>query len=214
MEKQNRIRRHVPGGETASLTHIGFDEALETALRPCEAYDVNRWLFVPNVYCDWRYILGTRGERPLICVGINPSTARPDALDPTLQSVQRIALNNGYDAFLMFNVYAQRATDPRDMDRTFNPAMHAENMKAFAYLLSLSPRPAVWAAWGNIITRRPYLPDCVRDMAARGEAAGAVWLRCGPVSKLGHPHHPLYLRADEPLVPFDLAAYLARLAKK
>lgn len=214
MEKQTRLRRHVPSGETAAPEQIGFDEALALALAPCESYDVNRWLFVPNVYCDWRYILGTRGDKPLICVGINPSTARPDALDPTLQSVQRIALNNGYDSFLMFNVYAQRATDPRDMDRTMNGAMHGENMKAFRYLLSLSPRPAVWAAWGNIITMRSYLPDCVRDMAALAAEREAVWLRCGPVSKKGHPHHPLYLRADEPLIPFDLTEYLAQMAKK
>ena len=80
-------------------------------------YDVSRWLYIPNVYSEYRYILGTRGDRPLICVGINPSTAAPDALDPTLQSVERIARSNGYDSFLMFNVYAQRATRPDDMSR-------------------------------------------------------------------------------------------------
>ena len=100
-----------------------------------------RWLYVPNHYSEYRYILGTRGQRPLICVGINPSTAAPDALDPTLQSAQRIALANGYDSFLMFNVYAQRATRPDDMEPSCNPALHAENRKAFRYLLSLSRAP-------------------------------------------------------------------------
>ncbi len=203
-----RRRRHIPSHDPDGMTGLSFHEALADALRPNGRYDVARWLFVPNEYREWRYILGTRGSRPLICAGINPSTAAPDALDPTLQSVQRIALNNGYDAFLMFNVCAQRATLPKDRDRTLNPALHRENMEAFRYLLSLSPAPAVWAAWGNIITTRPYLTDCVRDMAEAAAAAGAAWLCCGPLSKKGHPHHPLYLKADEPLRPFDMEAWL------
>ena len=109
----------------------------------------------------------------------------------------------------MFNVYAQRATRPDDMERIYNPALHAENRKAFRYLLSLSPSPAVWAAWGNIIEKRDYLTACMRDFAADGEAAGARWFTAGPLLKSGHPHHPLYLRRDTPLVPFDIAAYLA-----
>lgn len=101
---------HIPKGTTDTVPLELFEPALEAALQPSADYDVNRWLYVPHTYSEYRYILGTRGLKPLICVGINPSTAAPDALDPTLQSAQRIALNNGYDSFLMFNVYAQRAT--------------------------------------------------------------------------------------------------------
>ena len=203
------MSRHIPKGATGSLELCLFDQALEEALRPSPDYDVNRWLYVPNIYSEYRYILGTRGRKPLICVGINPSTAAPDALDPTLQSAQRIALSNGYDSFLMFNVYAQRATDPDDMEPSLNSSLHEENQKAFSYLLSLSEVPAVWAAWGNIIEKRPYLMDCVRDFAALAERAGAAWYTAGPPLKSGHPHHPLYLRRDTPLQPFDIAGYLA-----
>lgn len=199
---------HIPQGPTAALDLEPFDEALAEALQPSADYDVTRWLYVPNRYSEYRYILGTRGRHPLICVGINPSTAAPDALDPTLQSAQRIALANGYDSFLMFNVYAQRATRPDDMEPALNPTLHAENRKAFRYLLSLSERPAVWAAWGNIIRKRAYLMDCMRDFAADGEAAGARWFTAGPLLKSGQPHHPLYLRGDTRLVDFDIAAYL------
>ena len=106
---------HIPKGPTAGLELALFEPALQAALQPSPDYDAARWLYVPNTYSEYRYILGTRGKKPLICVGINPSTAAPDALDPTLQSAQRIALANGYDSFLMFNVYAQRATRPDDM---------------------------------------------------------------------------------------------------
>ena len=200
---------HIPKGDTGALALAGFDEALAEALLPSPDYDAARWLYVPNTYAEYRYILGTRGKRPLIAIGINPSTAAPDALDPTLHSVERIALANGYDSFLMLNVYAQRATRPDDMEQRCNAALHAENRRAFRYLLGLSPSPAVWCAWGNIIDKRRYLLDCVRDLRDDGAAAGAAWYSAGPPLKSGHPHHPLYLRRDTALLPFDLDAYLA-----
>ena len=200
--------RHIPGRDIRELGDISFERELAEALRPSPDYDVRRWLFVPNTYTEYRYILGTRGQRPLICIGINPSTARPDALDPTLKSVQRIALGNGFDSFIMFNVYAQRATSPDDMERECNPVLHRENLAAFRYVLSLSERPVIWAAWGTIIEKRPYLPACVRDMVRAGQEYGAQWVCCGKRSAKGHPHHPLYLRSDEKLQPFDIAGYL------
>lgn len=205
---------HIPQGTTDTVALELFDPALDAALRPSPDYDVSRWLYVPNTYSEYRYILGTRGQKPLICVGINPSTAAPDALDPTLQSAQRIALNNGYDSFLMFNVYAQRATRPQDMDEVCNEALHRENMAAFRWVLSqvgAGYTPAVWAAWGTIIEQRPYLKDCLRDMIAIGEEYHARWLCAGKRSKKGHPHHPLYLRKDEQVQPFPVKAYLESL---
>ena len=202
---------HIPSGPTEALELVTFRRALAAANTPSAEYDIAKWLYAPNFYSEYRYILGTRGERPLICIGINPSTARPDALDNTLKSVERIALGNGYDSFLMFNVYAQRATSPDDMERRCNEALHRENLEAFRYVLSLSREPAVWAAWGAIIEKRDYLSRCLRDMLAAGEEYGARWFCAGPISKKGHPHHPLYLRKDELLRPFDVAGYLEHL---
>ena len=201
---------HIPQGTTDTVRLELFEPALEAALRPSADYDVSRWLYVPNTYSEYRYILGTRGVKPLICVGINPSTAAPDGREPPRPSAQRIARSNGYDSFLMFNVYAQRATRPDDMEPSLNPLLHTENRKAFRYLLSLSKRPAVWAAWGNIILKRDYLMDCMRDFAADGQAAGASWYTAGPLLKSGQPHHPLYLKGDTKLLDFDIAAYLNR----
>ena len=199
---------HIPQSTTDVLQLELFNPALTAALQPAADYDVSRWLYVPNTYSEYRYILGTRGKKPLICIGINPSTAAPDALDPTLQSVQRIALANGYDSFLMFNVYAQRATRPDDMEKQCNRQLHEENRKAFRYLLSLSDEPAVWAAWGNIIMKRDYLMDCMRDFLADGKAVSAKWYTAGPLLKSGHPHHPLYLKRDTALLDFDIETYL------
>ena len=199
---------HIPKGNTAELALVTFQQALEAANTPNEAYDINTWLYAPNFYSEYRYILGTRGKNPLICIGINPSTAQPGDLDNTLKSVQRIALGNGFDSFIMFNVYAQRATDPDAMEKQCNVQLHHENLEAFRYVLSISSQPAVWAAWGTIIEKRDYLPMCLRDMLAVGEELGARWYCAGAVSRKGHPHHPLYLRKDEKLRPFDVQSYL------
>ena len=199
---------HIPKGNTAQLELVTFRQALEAANTPTDSYAVERWLYAPNFYSEYRYILGTRGKNPLICIGINPSTAEPGNLDNTLKSVERIALGNGFDSFIMFNVYAQRATDPDAMEKVCNLQLHKENMAAFRYVMEISRKPAIWAAWGAIIEKRDYLADCVRDMVEAGLECGANWYCAGAITKKGHPHHPLYLRKDEKLKPFDVQGYL------
>ena len=205
---------HIPSSASQAIEILDFDRALALSGQG-DAYDRNEWLYVPDFYTEYRYILGTRGLNPLICIGVNPSTAQPGNLDNTLKSVSRIARGNGYDSWIMFNVYAQRATRPEDMDKTLNEQLHEANMAAFRYILSHvgeGVSPAVWAAWGAVIEKRPYLPGCVRDMVALGEEYGARWLSAGKISVKGHPHHPLYLRKDEKTVPFDVAHYLEALS--
>lgn len=201
---------HIPTCESSKLDILSFDEALNNSGVRGD-YDADKWLYVPDCYADYRYILGTRGENPLICIGINPSTAAPDDLDNTLKSVARIASGNGYDSWIMFNVYAQRATNPDDMDVSLNEKLHRENMRAFEYILKNvgeGVSPAIWAAWGTIIEKRPYLRDCVLDMVEIGQRYGANWFSAGKRSVKGHPHHPLYLRKDVPTETFDIAEYL------
>ena len=204
---------HIPSGASQTVEILDFETALVLSGQG-DSYDRDAWIYVPDFYTEYRYILGTRGKNPLICIGVNPSTAEPGNLDNTLKSVQRIASGNGYDSFIMFNVYAQRATRPDDMDRERNEQLHRENMRAFAYVLSQAGdgyRPAVWAAWGAVIEKRAYLPDCVRDMVSVGRRFDAQWLCAGKRSVKGHPHHPLYLRKDEKTVPFDVEEYLNTL---
>lgn len=96
---------HIPTCQTQELEILTFEQALVPTQWD---FDREKWLYIPDHYAEYRYLLGTRGENPLICIGINPSTAVPGDLDNTLKSVERIAAGNGYDSFLMFNVYAQR----------------------------------------------------------------------------------------------------------
>lgn len=206
--------RHIPSSDTFHAGVLSFEEALIPSQMPeAFSYDRDRWIYIPDHYSEYRYVLGTKGLSPLICIGINPSTASPDHLDNTLKSAQRIAQFNGFDSFIMFNVYAQRATLPDDMEKTLNPILHRENMKAFEWILSQSSKPcSIWAAWGALIAKRSYLSGCVRDMIRIGSRYDARWFTAGPRSKAGHPHHPLYLRSDTALDSFeDLETYIDSL---
>ena len=84
-------------------------------------------------------------------------------------------------------------------------------MSAVRYVLSISEKPTVWAAGGTIIEKRDYLSQCLLDMTAIGQEYGATWVCAGKCSKKGHPHHPLYLRKDEVVRPFDVESYLQSL---
>ncbi len=205
------VNMHIPTAESTAIDILTFDEALTTRADSAD-YDREKWLYIPDFYSEYRYILGTVGKKPLITIGINPSTAEPDNLDNTLKSVERIAKGNGFDSFIMFNVYAQRATNPDHMDRELNEALHLENMRAFRWVLERSgATPAIWAAWGTIVEKRDYLKKCLSDMVTVGNEFGAVWYMTGKPSVKGHPHHPLYLKKDSKIELFDMTSYIASI---
>ena len=202
---------HIPVSASQEVDILTFEDARVRRAESAE-YDREKWMYIPDFYSDYRYILGTVGKNPLICIGINPSTAAPDDLDNTLKSVERIAKGNGFDSFIMFNVYAQRATNPDHMDRELNEALHRENMLAFRYVMEHSgDHPAVWAAWGTIVEKRDYLKGCLADMVDIGNEYGAVWYHAGKPSVKGHPHHPLYLKKDSKIEHFDMEGYLKKI---
>ena len=101
---------HIPSATTDKVQVLPFEEALADANRQKTEYDVEKWLYVPPFYSEYRYILGTRGKNPLICIGINPSTAQPGDLDNTLKSVERIALGNGFDGQQTRIIWRKTAT--------------------------------------------------------------------------------------------------------
>ena len=170
---------------------------------------LEQWMFERAADGSARYVLGTVGVNPLICFGINPSTAVPNAPDRTVARVTRFAAENGYDSWTMLNVYPQIATDPKELDRIHRHELKAENERHIANTIDRRPL-TILAAWGGLITSRPYLPSMLEDIVQLTSAAGCTWVSLGALTKDGHPRHPLYVRADTPLQPFDINHYLGR----
>ena len=73
---------HIPQGTTDTVALELFDPALDAALRPSPDYDVSRWLYVPNTYSEYRYILGTRGQKASDLRGDQPLHRRAGRAGP------------------------------------------------------------------------------------------------------------------------------------
>ena len=171
----------------------------------------DNWLYEKNGNNSARFILGETGEKPLVCVGINPSTAEPNNLDRTLTNVKKFSEINGYDGWLMLNVYPQRSTDPNGLHTYLDKKLHSFNLKFIADYLSEYNEVDVWAAWGTLIKKRKYLGDALKDIVEGLEDIGVRWVNIGKVSKDGHPHHPLYLSHKSEVETFDIDNYIRRL---
>lgn len=157
-----------------------------------------------------RYVLGrqfdTSCNKVLICIGINPSTAIPEQLDPTLKRVQKYAQNSGeYGAWYMLNVYPQRATNPDDMDIEPYMEIHRNNLIAIKNLLSNVKEADVWCAWGNLIGKRKYLYDLLLGNKEK-DIDGIISLFSGNyhfkaygATTKGYPKHPLLIGKEAKL---------------
>jgi hypothetical protein len=170
-------------------------------------YDIEKWIYENDQNNDIRYVLGTKGNNPLLCFGINPSTAKPEELDNTLKSVECLALSNGFDSWIMMNVYPQRATDPNNMHISFNSVIHLNNLEHIENILS-NNNTTIWAAWGTLIEKRKYLVDCLLDIYELSKKYHCSWITIGNKSKKGHPHHPLYLSSTAVVENFNIEEYI------
>ncbi|MDG4650456.1 DUF1643 domain-containing protein [Roseibacterium sp. SDUM158017] len=124
------------------------------------------------------------GPRALF-VMLNPSTATELQNDPTVERCERRARALGFGAFRVLNIFAWRATDPRDMRAAADP-VGPENDRAILDSLDWADRViCAWGTHGAHLGRGPAVETLLRQ-------AGAELHHLG-LSKEGHPRHPLYI---------------------
>ena len=140
-------------------------------LSPCRTYR----------YDLWRTWLS--GDGYAVFIGLNPSTADETTDDPTIRRCVAFAKAWGYAGLCMTNLFAFRATQPKDMMQASDPVGPFNN----AYLTAAACRAGVViAAWGVHGTHHN------RDRTVRELLPRLHYLR---LTKGGHPGHPLYLPA-------------------
>lgn len=142
-------------------------------------------------YALWR--TWGRGEGAVAFVGLNPSTADETMDDPTIRRCIGFAKSWGFAGICMLNIYAFRATDPRDMKATADP-VGPQNDEMLAYYATYCRR--IVACWGVRAADAR-----VRQVLSDG-VLGSRNVECLGRTKSGAPKHPLYLRADTPLEGF------------
>jgi hypothetical protein len=141
---------------------------------------------------QYRYAL-TRwwGDGP-VCgfIMLNPSTADAEKDDPTIRRCVGFARREGCGALLVLNLFAFRATNPRDMADAADPVgPHTDH-----YLLDLIQNvdgPLI-AAWGAHWMAGERANDVTAMIGRHCVCLGKT--------KDGSPRHPLYVPADQPLV--------------
>ncbi len=123
-------------------------------------------------------------------VMLNPSTADATLDDPTIRRCIGFARRDGFGGIHVVNLYAFRATDPKDMKRATDPVgPDNDAMLRFAFAMAADQGAPVIAAWGA-------QADPHRVLEVRSLMGDADVYSLG-VTKGGHPKHPLYLRADQ-----------------
>lgn len=162
------------------------------------------WIYRNSENNRARYLLGEDGVNPLLCIGVNPSTAEPGKLDNTMRVVKSRALSLGYDSWLMINLYPQRSTDPNGLHKRINLDIHRENIRIIEELSSR--KIDIWAAWGALIEKRSYLKRCLKDI--NSVLGDSRVFTIGNRSIAGHPHHPLYLKSGLDQDHFSISDYL------
>lgn len=171
--------------------------------------ETREWLYVNNTTNTVRYLLGEKGENMVACIGINPSTAKPNALDNTLKSVKRIANFNGFDGWIMFNVYPQRTTDPTHLHKEIDYDLQLKNMEVLSKSIRDLKIETIWVAFGDLIEIRAYLPYCLVDLYSQLKPLDLNWKIISKPTKKGHPRHPLYKPTESPFINFDIEKYIS-----
>lgn len=165
-------------------------------------------LYACNPRDTARYILGKKGRRKLIVIGLNPSTANATKADVTVAKVERVAAASGFDGFVMANLYPQRSTQPDGLHRRVNTTLYHENIQRIVAAACSETEPVFWAAWGGDISKRTYLWRALVELHAQLVPLNAKWLHYGELRKDGHPRHPSRLAYAWSFSEFDLNSYL------
>jgi len=124
---------------------------------------------------------------------LNPSRADEHISDPTIRRVEGFSERWGFGRSLVVNLWSKRATRPADLKRMRAPGGGARNDAAIRAAVAEADRVVV--AWGVHGAWR----DRGRQVLGRIDAT--LW--CLGLTKEGHPRHPLFVRADQPLLPFE-----------
>lgn len=168
------------------------------------------WIHETSADNRLRYVLGRVGHRPVIVIGLNPSTAEPTIPDPTIKAVERHSIRLGYHGWMMLNLFPMRETNPSALPEVAHQGLMEAALPVIGNLLEQYPEAPVWAAWGAHLALRPYLIEGLKLLMTMPGMANRAWFHVGPLTKEGHPRHPLYLSGTQEASEFDAFSYYVK----
>jgi hypothetical protein len=127
---------------------------------------------------------------------LNPSTADEQRNDPTIRRCVGFARAWNFGSLEVVNLFAYRATHYRELFRASDPIGEENN----CFLLHAVQRcSTVVLGWGNRGTLLGRDHQVIQLLAGRKE------VYCLGLTKDGQPRHPLYIKGDTNLEPFDMS---------
>lgn len=119
----------------------------------------------------------------LAFIGLNPSTADANLDDPTIRRCIGFAKSLGYMGLYMVNLFAYRATDPKQMKSANDPIGPENDKYLLRYASNAGSVIAAWGAHGGFKGQDKAVINLLKNMPI--DSLG--------VTKGGFPKHPLYL---------------------
>jgi len=167
-----------------------------------------------DLYCNnsdntARFVLGKRSDKPLYAIALNPSTADDVTPDATVRKLMKFAEENGFNSFVLFNLYPLRATKPHALpkDMECDEMLLTQNIEKIAKLI---PNDAIiLACWGSNINIRKYLRRSLSLIAKELENKNCNWVAAG-LTVCEDPVH-LARAAYGEFIKFDFDNYVQHL---
>ena len=147
--------------------------------------------------CDnYRYRLWRRwGEgRSVAFIMLNPSTADAIHNDPTIERCHRRAVDMGFSAIEVVNIFAYRATDPKELMKYARPIGPDNDAMLIDAARNADLVICAWGGHGNHMGRH----DAVRQLLRKH----AITPHILSLTAKGLPGHPLYLPYTRQPVPW------------
>jgi hypothetical protein len=156
----------------------------------------------------YRYSLerrwGAPGDDLALFIMLNPSTADANIDDPTIRKCMGFARRWHLNGIRVVNLYAYRATNPRDLSACADPEGLVENDRQI--FLAVRGCRRIICAWGASPGPHADRPRRVWDLLieALGPSKHVPRPEALGLTKHGHPRHPLYAPYDLRPVPFEV----------
>lgn len=140
----------------------------------------------------YRYVLRRKfllGDKTVVFIMLNPSTATAEESDPTVRRCEGYARKWGFGELVVLNLFALRSTDPKKLYGDDDPVGPENDQYILAECLQAALVVCAWGVHGVYRQRASRVLSIVSPFQPH-------YLK---LTKDGIPMHPLYLKAD--LVP-------------
>lgn len=149
----------------------------------------HRWGDTPDLLSHTDGWDGPPPLRRIMWIGLNPSTADENQLDPTLRRIKAFSQAWGFNCFVMTNLFAYRATKPEDMKRQEDPIGPQNDETLYRLARTSEMIVAAWGAHGTHLQRGSRVWMMLKNASVRP-------VHCLVRNNDGSPKHPLYVKGD------------------